>query len=114
MGKRLSFALAALLVGAFVLALVFLPINRWLLEVVSFIRGAGTLGVVVYAAAYVLATVFFLPGARSRASGLRAKSKGRRALPRSIRPWKTMASKSSSCCAYRRSSRSTYSTMRSG
>jgi pyruvate/2-oxoglutarate dehydrogenase complex dihydrolipoamide dehydrogenase (E3) component/uncharacterized membrane protein YdjX (TVP38/TMEM64 family) len=46
-----------LVVGAFRL----LPVADWLLSFVSWIRGAGTAGMVVFAAAYVAACVFFLP-----------------------------------------------------
>lgn len=38
------------------------PLTRWALDLVEWIRGAGAVGVVAYALAYVLATLFFLPG----------------------------------------------------
>ncbi len=53
--------LAAAAVGL-VLAIAFLPLNRWALSLVEWIRGAGATGVIVYAAAYVGATLLLLPG----------------------------------------------------
>jgi uncharacterized membrane protein YdjX (TVP38/TMEM64 family) len=49
--------LAALAIGAY-----FLPLGAWALELVDYVRGAGALGVAVYGAAYVMATVLLLPG----------------------------------------------------
>jgi uncharacterized membrane protein YdjX (TVP38/TMEM64 family) len=43
--------------------LLFLPVNHWALLLVEWIRDAGAVGVVVYALAYTLATLFLLPGA---------------------------------------------------
>src|SRR5262245_25667594 len=39
-----------------------LPVNRWLLDFVGWVRDAGTGGMVVFVLAYVLACVLFLPG----------------------------------------------------
>ncbi len=50
--------IAAVVLGA----LFFLPINDWVLLLVEWIRGAGALGVGVYALAYVVATLLLLPG----------------------------------------------------
>jgi len=57
--KRLT---ALVLVVALLAAVRFLPIERWLLDVVAWVQGAGTQGIVVFALVYVLATVLFLPG----------------------------------------------------
>ncbi len=51
-----------LVVVAAVVALRMLPVNRWLLGFVSWIRDAGTAGMVVFVLAYVLACVLLLPG----------------------------------------------------
>jgi len=56
-----ALALAAVLVAALAAALL-LPLDRWLLALVEWVRGAGALGVAGFAAAYVLATVLLLPG----------------------------------------------------
>jgi uncharacterized membrane protein YdjX (TVP38/TMEM64 family) len=45
-----------------VAAALLLPLDRWLLGLVEWIRGAGGVGVAVYALAYGLATVLLLPG----------------------------------------------------
>ena len=50
------------LVAALVAALLWLPVARWSLELVDWIRGAGAVGVGVYALAYVAATALLLPG----------------------------------------------------
>jgi uncharacterized membrane protein YdjX (TVP38/TMEM64 family) len=42
--------------------LLFLPTSRWALVLVEWIRGAGWAGAIVYAVAYVAATLLFLPG----------------------------------------------------
>jgi len=39
-----------------------LPVDRWLLDFVAWVRGAGVTGMVVFVVAYVVATVLFLPG----------------------------------------------------
>ena len=49
--------LCALTVG-----IIFLPLNRWALVLVEWIRGAGAVGVLVYALVYVGATLLLLPG----------------------------------------------------
>jgi uncharacterized membrane protein YdjX (TVP38/TMEM64 family) len=53
------FVSAALLLVAVAFVL---PVNRWALALVEWIRGAGTIGVGVFAVAYVVATVSLLPG----------------------------------------------------
>jgi uncharacterized membrane protein YdjX (TVP38/TMEM64 family) len=40
-----------------------LPVRAWLSGTVAYIRDAGTLGVLLFATVYVVAAVFFLPGA---------------------------------------------------
>src|SRR2546425_7749888 len=57
--KRLA---AVVLLGALLAAARFLPIERWLVDFVAWVRGAGLRGMVVFALVYVLATVLFLPG----------------------------------------------------
>ncbi len=58
--------LRAVLVGLAALALLatfrLLPVNEWLLTFVSWIRGAGATGMVLFALAYVVACVVLLPG----------------------------------------------------
>ena len=63
-GVRVSTRLLLAGVGAagLVVALWTLPVNRWLLGFVEWMRGAGTGGLLAFALAYVLATVLFLPG----------------------------------------------------
>ena len=58
--KRM-FALGAAL-GGLALAAYFLPVGERLLGLVEWLRGAGPPGMVVFAAAYLLATVVMLPG----------------------------------------------------
>src|SRR2546425_10482680 len=57
--KRLA---AVVLLGALLAAARFLPIERWLVDFVAWVRGAGLRGMVVFALVYGLATVLFLPG----------------------------------------------------
>jgi len=49
-----------------VLAATQLPLDRWILDLVEWVRGAGGLGMAVFALAYVLATVLMLPGSSQR------------------------------------------------
>jgi len=53
----LVLAIAAVLAAAFLL-----PLGRWTLQVVEWVRGAGLTGVSVYFATYVAAAVLLLPG----------------------------------------------------
>ncbi|MEO6953222.1 MAG: TVP38/TMEM64 family protein [Polyangia bacterium] len=55
--------LALLAIGVIVLAFVLLPVGRWSLALVDWIRGAGVLGVVVFSLAYIVGTAAMLPGA---------------------------------------------------
>ncbi|MCC7043682.1 MAG: TVP38/TMEM64 family protein [Acidobacteria bacterium] len=48
--------------AAVVLAITLLPVGEWMRWLVAWIRDAGAVGVVVYAAAYIAATVLLLPG----------------------------------------------------
>lgn len=57
---RILLAVAALAAVAVLLATV--PVQRYLLDLVGWIRGAGFAGALVFVLAYVLATVSFLPG----------------------------------------------------
>jgi uncharacterized membrane protein YdjX (TVP38/TMEM64 family) len=59
-GVRVALVLATL--GAVAVAAATLPVERHLLGLVAWIRGAGWPGIVAFVAAYVLATVLFLPG----------------------------------------------------
>ena len=54
---------AGLVAAAVVAALVFLPVASSVERLIEWIRGAGAIGVVVFAVAYVLATVLVVPGA---------------------------------------------------
>jgi pyruvate/2-oxoglutarate dehydrogenase complex dihydrolipoamide dehydrogenase (E3) component/uncharacterized membrane protein YdjX (TVP38/TMEM64 family) len=58
-GRLIGLALA---VVALVVLFRVLPVDRWLLDFVAWIRGAGAAGMAVFVAAYVVATVLFLPG----------------------------------------------------
>ena len=60
--KRARYVIAVILATLLIAGLVFLPVNQWALRLVEWIHGAGALGVLVYALAYVLATVLLLPG----------------------------------------------------
>lgn len=51
-----------------VAAALLLPLGRWALALVEWIRSAGALGVLVFALAYVLATLLLLPGSLLTAS----------------------------------------------
>jgi pyruvate/2-oxoglutarate dehydrogenase complex dihydrolipoamide dehydrogenase (E3) component/uncharacterized membrane protein YdjX (TVP38/TMEM64 family) len=57
---RILLAVAAL--AAVVILLATVPVQRHLLDLVGWIRGAGFAGALVFVLAYVLATVSFLPG----------------------------------------------------
>lgn len=57
--RWLPWLLVAALVG---LALWRLPLDRWLLALVEWVRGAGAAGAVAYVTAYVAACVAFVPG----------------------------------------------------
>ncbi len=54
--------LAGVLAAGVLSSLSFFPWSKWALELVEWIRGAGALGVGVYALAYVAATLLLLPG----------------------------------------------------
>jgi uncharacterized membrane protein YdjX (TVP38/TMEM64 family) len=54
--------LLATVAAAVVLAIVLLPVGAWMRWLVAWIQDAGPLGVVVYAVAYIVATVLLLPG----------------------------------------------------
>jgi uncharacterized membrane protein YdjX (TVP38/TMEM64 family) len=55
-------AFGLLVAGGLVAAATLLPLDRWLLDLVEWIRGAGGAGVAVFALVYGLATVLLLPG----------------------------------------------------
>ncbi|HZP40418.1 MAG TPA: FAD-containing oxidoreductase [Candidatus Binatia bacterium] len=61
-GARARLVLALAAVAAALAAARLLPVDRWLLDFVAWVRSAGMVGVVVFVAAYVLACVCFLPG----------------------------------------------------
>ncbi len=54
-------ALLALVV-AVIVASFFLPVQRWMLSLAEWVRGAGAAGVAVYVGVYVAGTLLFLPG----------------------------------------------------
>jgi pyruvate/2-oxoglutarate dehydrogenase complex dihydrolipoamide dehydrogenase (E3) component/uncharacterized membrane protein YdjX (TVP38/TMEM64 family) len=54
--------LAVVVVVVLIFAMNAVHVQRYLLDLVNWIRGAGWLGIWVFALVYVLATVFFLPG----------------------------------------------------
>jgi uncharacterized membrane protein YdjX (TVP38/TMEM64 family) len=61
-GRAVKAVAGAAAIGLFVVAAKTLPVDRYLLGLVEWIRGAGFFGAVVYVVAYVLGTVLFLPG----------------------------------------------------
>lgn len=62
MSKSNKIILAATLVTALAAALIFLPMREWTLWLVQRVHGLGAVGVAVYVAAYILATVVMFPG----------------------------------------------------
>lgn len=56
------YLILAAVVAGIAAALYFFPLSRWALALVEYIRDAGATGVAVYAVAYVIAAVLFLPG----------------------------------------------------
>jgi uncharacterized membrane protein YdjX (TVP38/TMEM64 family) len=60
--KGARYGIGALAAAVFLAALLLLPVNDWALLLVEWIRGSGAAGVLVYALAYVLATLLLLPG----------------------------------------------------
>jgi uncharacterized membrane protein YdjX (TVP38/TMEM64 family) len=58
----LKIAVAITLVAALIAAFFLLPLSRWLLTLVDWVRDAGALGVIVFSVVYVLATVLLAPG----------------------------------------------------
>lgn len=57
---KLAITLAAL--AAVVIAAVLLPLGEWALRLVEYVRGTGPLGIGLYAAVYIVATVLLIPG----------------------------------------------------
>lgn len=51
-----------LIVAALIVASVLLPVKDWIRSFINWVQQLGPLGVVVFIAAYALATVLFLPG----------------------------------------------------
>lgn len=62
MKKGAKYGLGLLVGGALLGAFLLLPVNRWALLLVEWIRGAGALGALVYGLTYVSATLLLLPG----------------------------------------------------
>lgn len=62
MSSRIKLGLAALAVIGLAVLFWLLPVERWVLDLVQWIRGAGPIGVAVFAAAYILAAVALVPG----------------------------------------------------
>jgi pyruvate/2-oxoglutarate dehydrogenase complex dihydrolipoamide dehydrogenase (E3) component/uncharacterized membrane protein YdjX (TVP38/TMEM64 family) len=60
-GRR-TLVVAALGAAVLLAAVRLLPVTAWLLGFVSWVRGAGPVGMAVFVVAYVLACVLFLPG----------------------------------------------------
>ncbi len=61
-GGRLKLVVAVVAAVAIGVAWFTLPVDRWLLAMVEWIRDAGALGVAIYVGVYVVAAVLFLPG----------------------------------------------------
>ena len=62
MTKGPRYVALALVAAGLVGLVLFFPVNHWALLLVEWIRGAGALGVGVYALTYVAATLLLLPG----------------------------------------------------
>ncbi len=62
MTRGARYASGVIVAAGLLAALLLLPVNYWALLLVEWIRGAGVVGVVDYALAYILATLFLLPG----------------------------------------------------
>lgn len=62
LGSKTRIVAGVLVATVVVTALVTLPVSQWLLAVVEWVRGAGPLGVAIFAVAYVAAAVLLLPG----------------------------------------------------
>jgi pyruvate/2-oxoglutarate dehydrogenase complex dihydrolipoamide dehydrogenase (E3) component/uncharacterized membrane protein YdjX (TVP38/TMEM64 family) len=60
--SRMRLVALALIAVALVAAVKLLPVNRWLLALVGWIRGAGATGIAVFVLAYVVACILLLPG----------------------------------------------------
>jgi len=60
--RALIVALIVLGLGAFITALVILPIDTWIVAAVTEIRGLGAAGALLFALFYIVATVLALPG----------------------------------------------------
>jgi uncharacterized membrane protein YdjX (TVP38/TMEM64 family) len=59
--RALRIGLGVLAASGLIAAAKLLPLDEWLLAIVDWIRGAGALGMAVYAIVYVLAAVLLLP-----------------------------------------------------
>jgi uncharacterized membrane protein YdjX (TVP38/TMEM64 family) len=62
MNKAVRYGLGATAVAGALSALLLLPTSHWAVNIADWIRGLGAPGAVVYALAYVAATLLFLPG----------------------------------------------------
>jgi uncharacterized membrane protein YdjX (TVP38/TMEM64 family) len=61
MSKNSKIALAAAAVAVFLAAVVLLPLKQWTLWFIEWVRGLGTIGVLVYIFVYVAAAVLMFP-----------------------------------------------------
>ncbi len=62
MTKGARYAIGVIVASGLLVGLLLLPVNHWALLLVEWIRDAGAVGVLVYALAYILATLLLLPG----------------------------------------------------
>jgi len=62
MPKWSRIAIAAALAGALLAGVLLFPVDRWALALVGWVRSAGPAGAILFAVAYVAATVLLLPG----------------------------------------------------
>ena len=62
MTRGARFGIGIVAVAGLIAALIFLPTSRWALLLVEWVRATGAKGAIVYALAYVAATLLFLPG----------------------------------------------------
>jgi uncharacterized membrane protein YdjX (TVP38/TMEM64 family) len=62
MKTRTKILLLCLFVTAVILAATFFPVNLWLHRFLSWVRGRGPLGMIVYGFAYIVGTVLLVPG----------------------------------------------------
>lgn len=62
MKTRTKILLLCLFAAAVAIGAVYFPLNLWLHRFLDWVRGCGALGMIVYGVAYIIGTVFLVPG----------------------------------------------------